>query len=55
MSFTVNGLHGVLLLVAVLLFLAAALAAFFAPAHRMVHVLIGAGLCLATLSQLVSG
>jgi hypothetical protein len=51
-SFTVNGVHGFLLIVAVIVFFIAACAAFFAPAHRAVHTLIAAGLCLATAALL---
>jgi hypothetical protein len=62
-SFTVDGVHGVLLFLAVLLFLGAAFAFAFGPApspeysraHRLAWVLVAAGLCLATLSFLVSG
>jgi len=54
-SFTVNGIHGALLLFAVLLFLGAAFAAWFAPAWPRALFLVSAGLCLATLALLVSG
>lgn len=54
-SFTVSGLHGALILIAVLVFLVAAVAAYVAPGHRLVLALIAAGLCVATLALLVSG
>jgi hypothetical protein len=54
-SFSVSGFHGFLILLAVIVFFVAALAAYFAPAHRLVHILIAAGLCIFGLSFLVSG
>lgn len=59
-TFTVSGLHGWLLLIAVIAFAVAAVAAWVAPSHRpavalIAAGLIAAGLCLATLSLLVSG
>jgi hypothetical protein len=54
-SFTVNGLHGALILVAVLLFLAAAIIAWFVSPRTHWASFVAAGLCLATLALLVSG
>lgn len=55
-GFQVNGAHGVLLLIAVLCFLVAAIVAYFvAPLHRIAISLIAAGLFFAALAQLVSG
>ena len=54
-SFAVNGIHGVLVLLAVLAFLVAAVVAFFvSPVHRWAIALIAGGLCLATLALLVT-
>jgi hypothetical protein len=54
-SFTFNGLHGALLVIAVLLFLVAAIAAWFASPRTHWATLVAAGLCLATLALLVTG
>lgn len=53
-SFTVNGAHGVLLLLAVILFAVAAIIAWFVPPRTYWASFIAAGLCLATLAGLVT-
>ena len=54
-GFQVNGAHGVLLLIAVLCFLVAAIVAYFVtPLHRVAISLTAAGLFFATLAQLVT-
>lgn len=54
-SFTVNGAHGALLLIAVILFLIAAVVAWFVPPRTYWGTFVAAGLCLATLAALVTG
>lgn len=54
-TFTVSGLHGWLLLIAVIAFAVAAVAAWVAPSHRAAVALIAAGLCIATFALLISG
>jgi hypothetical protein len=56
-SFTVNGLHGTLIIIAVILFLIAAVAAAVREPHPRLYwpELVAAGLCLATLALIVSG
>lgn len=54
MAFVANGLHGFLLVVACLLFLIAAIVAWFIG-RTYWATLVAAGLCLATLAMLVSG
>ena len=55
-SFTVSGMHGVLVLLAVICFAIAALVALFVgPVHRYAIGLIAAGLFLWSFSALVSG
>ena len=54
-SVTVNGLHGVLLLIAVLLFLIAAIVAWFVTPRTYWAAFVAGGLCLATLALIVSG
>lgn len=51
----VNGLHGVLLILAVLLFLVAAIIAWFAAPRTYWATFVAAGLCLATLAMIVTG
>ena len=53
-SFTVSGAHGWLIFIALIVFAVAAIIAYVAPAHRLVHVLIAAGLAVFMLSQLWS-
>lgn len=54
-GFQVNGAHGVLLLIAVISFLIAAIVAYFVvPVHRVAISLIAAGLFFAVLAQLVT-
>jgi hypothetical protein len=54
-TFTVDGIHGFLDLLAALCFLVAAIAAYVAPGHRLVLILIAAGLFLVTLATLWTG
>lgn len=54
-SLTVNGLHGVLIILAVILFLIAAIVAWFVPPRTYWGTFVAAGLCLATLALIVSG
>lgn len=54
-SFTVNGLHGTLILLAVILFAVAAIISWFVPPRVYWPTFVAAGLCLATLALLVSG
>ena len=49
-SFQVSGAHGVLNLLALVCFLAAAIVAWVAPGHRAAVALIALGLCLLTLA-----
>lgn len=51
----VNGIHGFLILIAVLLFLIAAIIAWFVPPRTHWGCFVAAGLCLATLALIVSG
>jgi hypothetical protein len=54
-SFAVSGLHGVLQLIAVLLFLIAAVVAWFVTPRAVWATFVAAGLCLVTLSMLITG
>jgi hypothetical protein len=55
-GFQVNGAHGVLILLAFLCELVAAIVAYFVlPLHRVCVSLLALGLCLFFLAQLVSG
>lgn len=54
-SFQVSGLHGVLLLLAVILFFIAAVVAWFVEPRTRWATLVAAGLCLTALSFIVSG
>jgi hypothetical protein len=54
-SFTVSGLHGWLQLIAVLLFLIAAIVAWFVTPRAIWATFVAAGLCLVTLALLVTG
>jgi len=54
-TFTVSGAHGVLTLIAVLLFAVAAVVAWFAPPHKVILTVIAAGLAVWALAQLWSG
>lgn len=54
-SFAVHGLHGALVLVAVILFAVAAVIAWFVPPRTHWATFIAAGLGLVTLAMLVSG
>lgn len=54
-SFTVTGLHGWLILLAVILFAIAAVVAWFVAPRAHWATFVAAGLCLATLALLVSG
>ena len=51
----VNGLHGALLIIAVILFLIASIVAWFVTPRAYWATLTAAGLCLATLAMLVTG
>jgi hypothetical protein len=53
-SFNVSGLHGVLLILAVILFFIAAVIAWFVSPRTHWATLVAAGLCLAALSALVT-
>lgn len=54
-SFSVSGVHGALILIAVLAFLVAAIIAWFVTPRTHWATLVAAGLCLFALSFLVSG
>lgn len=54
-SVQVNGIHGALVIIAVILFLIAALVAWFAEPHTRWAVCVAAGLCLVTLSLIITG
>ena len=54
-SLQVNGLHGALLIIAVIAFLIAAVIAWFVPPRTYWPTLVAGGLCLATLAMLVTG
>lgn len=54
-SFTVTGLHGWLILLAVILFAVAAVVAWFVAPRAHWATFVAAGLCLATLALLVAG
>jgi hypothetical protein len=54
-SFTVNGFHGALVVIAVILFAVAAVVAFFAPGHRAALALLALGAFCVILSLLVTG
>jgi hypothetical protein len=51
-TLAVHGVHGWLLIIAIVVLLVAACAAFFAPAHRMVHVLLAVALAVAVFAFL---
>jgi hypothetical protein len=53
-SFQVSGLHGALLILAVILFLIAAVVAWFVQPRYHWATCVSAGLCLATLALLVT-
>jgi len=53
-SFQVNGLHGVLLIVAFLLFLVAGIIAWFIAPRTYWATFVAVGLCLVALSMLVT-
>lgn len=54
MHIAVHGADAFLYIVAFILFAAATSAAFFAPGHRLVLVLVSAGLALVTLAHVIS-
>jgi hypothetical protein len=54
-GFQANGISGVMLVLALICFLIAAIAAWFAPGHKAAIVLIAAGGFFAVLAQLVTG
>jgi hypothetical protein len=53
-SVQVNGLHGVLLVLAVILFLIAAIVAWFVEPRARWATLVSAGLCLTALSFIIT-
>ena len=53
-SFSVSGAHGVLVLIAAILFAAAAVIAWVQPAHKGVLTAVALGLCLWALAALWS-
>ena len=55
LSMTVNGLHGTLILLAVLLFLIGAIVAWFVAPRAHWATVVAAGLCLWALAQLITG
>lgn len=53
-NFSVSGERGVLTLIAAILFGIAAVVAWFAPPHKVILILLAAGLCLSALAALWS-